>query len=114
MSVANDLNLLESDHESEDHRSVALGSTMRSNSHLRSDLHISGLSSQNEEDNDARSHYSSRHDWRVEQDSPPQDQTGASGFAQGESAKERSQGPPVPKDPVSRTNTLLLIWSEPD
>ena len=84
MSVANALNFFESDHESqEDHRSVASGFTRKSNSRLRSNLHISGSPFVNEEAYDGRSNCSSRQDWRVEQDSPPRFQTGPSGFAQG-------------------------------
>ena len=93
MSVTNNLNLLESDHESESLQSMVSGSTRRSNSHLSLDLHIKGSSSEGEEDNNARSHHSSRHDWREEQGSPPRSQAGASDIAQG-----GPQGPPVPRD----------------
>ena len=86
ISVVNTLNLFEeSDHESrEDCQSVASGSTRRSNSQLRSDLHLSG----DEDDNDARSNRSSRHKQRVEQCSPPRSQAGASGIAQEEQIEE--------------------------
>ena len=66
-TIVNNLNLLESDHESqEDGQSRALGSTVttgrRSNNCIRGDLHLSELSSDNDEANDG--------DRRVEQDSP--------------------------------------------
>ena len=98
MSVANDFGLIESDHEKVGHQSAALGSR-RSRSLLSRDLHISGSESDGrEEDDDARSHRSSRQDQREEQDSPPRSQAGASGVAQGGHAEERPQGPPVPRD----------------
>ena len=91
MNVVNDLNLFESDHKSqEDGQSVALGSTAtsgrRSNNHLRSDLHMSGLSSENDEANDEGSHPSFRQGQRVGQDSPQQSLAGPSGFSQGDFA----------------------------
>ena len=88
ISVLNALNLFEeSDHKSrEDCQSVASGSTRRSNSQLRSNLHLS----RDEDDNDARSNRSSRHKQRVEQCSPPRSQAGASGIAQEEQVEEIS------------------------
>ena len=63
---------------------------------------MSGLSSENEEANDGGSHHSFRQGLRVEQDSSPRSLTDPSGFAQGDSAEERSQGPPEPKVPVTK------------
>ena len=61
--MASDLNLFESDHKSqEDGQSLASGSTTpsgrKSKNFLRSNLHMSGLSSENEEVNDEGSHHS--------------------------------------------------------
>ena len=111
MSVANDFGLIESDHEKVGHQSAALGSR-RSRSLLSRDLHISGSESDGrEEDDDARSHRSSRQDQREEQDSPPRSQAGASGVAQGGHAEDRPQGPPLPRDQVPRSPKDQTLYS---
>ena len=105
-TMVNNLDLLESDHESqEDGQSQASGSTVttgrRSNNCLRGDLHMSGLSSENDEADDGGSQHSFRQDQRVEQSSTQKSLTGPSGFFQGDSPKKRFQVPPEPR--VSET-----------
>ena len=81
MSVANNLGLLESDHNLVGHQSVASGSR-KSRSCLGNDRNISGSESdRGEEDDNDGSHGSSRHNQRDEQVYPSRSQAGAAGVA---------------------------------